>query len=87
MKRYTLNIKEIELKIHHGNYNRRVKYNKKDFDILVVSVLDDKVKRYFAIPVEILPSNDSIHLVYNPFTKEVQWSPRIDNVIEITNMF
>ena len=37
MKRYSLKIKEIELQLHEGNYNRRVQYNEKDFDILVVS--------------------------------------------------
>ena len=37
MKRYSLKIKEIELQLHDGNYNRRVQYNEKDFDILVVS--------------------------------------------------
>ena len=37
MKRYSLKIKEIELQLHEGNYNRRVKYNEKDFDILVIS--------------------------------------------------
>ena len=37
MKRYSLKIKEIELQLHDGNYNRRVQYNEKDFDILVIS--------------------------------------------------
>ena len=35
MKRYSLKIKEIELQLHDGNYNRRVQYNEKDFDILL----------------------------------------------------
>lgn len=35
MKRYSLKIKEIELQLHEGNYNRRVQYNEKDFDILL----------------------------------------------------
>ncbi len=37
MKRYSLKIKEIELQLHDGNYKRRVQYNEKDFDILVIS--------------------------------------------------
>ena len=47
MKRYSLKIKEIELQLHEGNYNRRVKYNEKDFDILVISFKEkaDSIKK------------------------------------------
>lgn len=82
-----LEAKEIELTIHTGNYNRRVKYNEKDFDVLVISLGDDGHTRYFAIPASALPDNDSIHLIYAPVSKEVGWSPRsLQNVVEITSV-
>ena len=67
MKRYSLKIKEIELQLHEGNYNRRVKYNEKDFDILVISFKEkaDSIRR-FAISAKCLPNSDSIHLILNP---------------------
>lgn len=86
MKKYSVNnmeVKEIELEIHPGNYRRRVRYNQKDFDILVVSLQDDEEKRYFAIAVNYLPDTDSIHLIYDPSTRGVRWSPAfLDDVVE-----
>ncbi len=80
-----LEVKEIELTIHPENYNRRVKYKEKDFDVLVVSLDDKGDIRYFAIPASALPDNDSIHLKYDPVSKKVGWSPQsLQNVIEIT---
>ena len=67
MKGYSLKIKEIELQLHEGNYNRRVQYNEKDFDILVISFKEkaDSIRR-FAISAKCLPNSDSIHLILNP---------------------
>lgn len=82
-----LEAKEIELTIHAGNYNRRVRYKEKDFDVLVVSLDDNGHTRYFAIPVSALSDKDSIHLKYAPTSKEVSWSPKLlQNVIEITSI-
>ena len=39
MKRYSLKIKEIELQLHDGNYNRRVQYNEKDYNYHHVAVI------------------------------------------------
>ena len=78
MKRYKINnkeAKEIELEIHPTNYYRRVRYKQKDFDILVVSLQDEEEKRYFAIDVKYLTNKDSIHLEYDPYTRNVQWKP------------
>ena len=61
MKRYSLKIKEIELQLHDGNYNRRVQYNEKDFDILVISFKEKAdLIRKFAISANCLPNSDSI---------------------------
>lgn len=82
-----LDVKEIELTLHPGNYKRRVRYNEKNFDVLVVSFNDNGNVRYFAAPVKALPDNDSIHLKYDPLSKEVGWSPKsVHNVIEITSL-
>mgnify|MGYP000850866957 FL=1 len=77
MKRYSLKIKEIELQLHEGNYNRRVKYNEKDFDILVIS-FKEKVDliRKFAISANCLPNSDSIHLIFDPNTRIIRFSPQ-----------
>ena len=77
MKRYSLKIKEIELQLHEGNYNRRVKYNEKDFDILVISFKEkaDSIRR-FAISAKCLPNSDSIHLIFDPNTRIVRFSPQ-----------
>ena len=86
MQRYevnNMNVKEIELEIHSGNNRRRVKYDKKDFDILVVRLQDKKGVRYFAMFAENLPDTDSIHLIYDPETGDVRWSPAfLDNIVE-----
>ena len=76
MKRYSLKIKEIELQLH-GNYNRRVQYNEKDFDILVISFKEkaDSIRR-FAISAKCLPNSDSIHLIFDPNTRIVRFSPQ-----------
>ena len=77
MKRYSLKIKEIELQLHDGNYNRRVKYNETDFDILVISFKEKAdLIRKFAISVNCLPNSDSIHLIFDPNTRIVRFSPQ-----------
>ncbi|WP_456100096.1 hypothetical protein [Prevotella jejuni] len=75
MKRYSLKIKEIELQLHEGNYNRRVQYNEKDFDILVISFKEkaDSIRR-FAISAKCLPNSDSIHLIFDSNTHKVNFS-------------
>lgn len=77
MKCYSLKIKEIELQLHEGNYNRRVQYNEKDFDILVISFKEqaDSIRR-FAISANCLPNRDSIHLKFDPKTHMVSFSPQ-----------
>ena len=87
MKGYSVNIKEIELEIHQGNYIRRVKYNDKNFDILVVSIKNETDKRYFAMSASILPDKDSIHLIYDPLSKNIQWSPQLNEIIEVTKFY
>lgn len=87
MKRYSVNIKEIELEIHQGNYRRRVKYDNKDFDILVVSIKNESGKRYFALSASILPDKDSIHIIYDPLSENIQWSPRFNGIVEITKLY
>lgn len=87
MKRYSVNIKEIELEIHPGNYRRRVRYNNKDFDFLVVSIKDETGKRYFTIPASILPDNDSIHVIYDPLSKNIHWTPQLNEVVEVTKLY
>lgn len=72
-----MNSKNINLTIHEGNYNRRVKYNDRNgFDILIVNLQDGNTNRSFQIDSTYLPDNDSIHLKYNPITREVTWSPK-----------
>ena len=80
-------IKRVDLEIHEGNYNRRVKYGNVDFDILIVSLKDKNVIRYFCISKDFLPETDSVHLKYNPSNKSVSWSPQniIPHVVELTN--
>lgn len=80
----TTKIKNLE--IHEGNYKRRVRYNdKKEFDVLVVNLNDGCTNRSFQIESKYLPDTDSIHLMYNPTTHEVGWSPKeINNhVVEV----
>ena len=77
MKRYSLKIKEIELQLHDGNYNRRVRYNEKDFDILVISFKEKTdLIRKFAISANCLPNSDPIHLIFDPNTHKVSFSPQ-----------
>ncbi len=90
MKRYSLKIKEIELQLHEGNYNRRnrrVKYNEKDFDILVISFKEkaDSIRR-FAISAKCLPNSDSIHLIFDPNTRIVRFSPQEINTNIISDV-
>lgn len=66
----------MNLTYHEGNNNRRVKYNQKDFDVLVVSFTVDNNTRLFEIPVDCLPDKDSIHLKYDPTTNSITWSPQ-----------
>ena len=67
MKRYSLKIKEIELQLHDGNYNRRVQYNEKDFDILVINFKGKAdLIRKFAISCKLFTNSDSIHLIFDP---------------------
>ena len=69
-------IKRVNLTFHGVNNNRRVWYNQKDFDVLVVSFTVDDNTRLFEIPVDCLPNKDSIHLKYDPFSKSISWSPK-----------
>ncbi len=81
-----MKIKTNNLRIHEGNYNRRVKYNdRKEFDVLVVNLQDGTRNRSFQVESKYLPETDSIHLKYNPDTHEVSWSPKsiINHVNEI----
>lgn len=78
--------KTRNLKIKEGNYNRRVKYNdKNNFDVLIVNLQDGIRERSFRIESKYLPDNDSIHLIYNPISHEVGWSPKkiISHVDEV----
>lgn len=94
MKRYSLKIKEIELQLHEGNYNRRVKYNEKDFDILVISFKEkaDLIRKFaisirkFAISANCLPNSDSIHLIFDPNTHKVSFSPQEINTNIISDV-
>lgn len=70
-----MNTKIINLSIHDGNYRRRVRYNEKTFTNLVVNLTDDKGTRAFEISANSLPDSDSIHLLYEPVTGKVSWSP------------
>ena len=85
MKRYSLKIKEIELQLHEGNYNRRVQYNEKDFDILVISFKEkaDLIKK-IAISANCLPNSDSIHLIFDPNTRIIRFSPQEINTYIIS---
>lgn len=77
MKCYSLKIKEIELQLHDGIYNRRVRYNEKDFDILVISFKEKAdLIRKFAISANRLPNSDSIHLIFDSNTHKVSFSPQ-----------
>lgn len=79
-------IKTTNLTIHEGNYNRRVRYkNKKEFDVLVINLLNGDNTRSFQIESTYLPETDSVHLKFNPETHEVNWSPKsiISQVVEI----
>ena len=87
MKRYSLKIKEIELQLHDGNYNRRVRYNEKDFDILVISFKEKTdLIRKFAISANCLPNSDSIHLIFDPNTHKVSFSPQEINTNIISDV-
>ena len=87
MKRYSLKIKEIELQLHDGNYNRRVRYNEKDFDILVISFKEKAdLIRKFAISANCLPNSDSIHLIFDPNTHKVSFSPQEINTNIISDV-
>lgn len=76
MKQFLLKIKEIDLVYHPGNNNRRVRYNDKDFDVLLIRFSNDFKEFLFAIKADNLPDTDSIHLVYNPINHQVTWSPK-----------
>ena len=89
MERYTVNIKE-PLRILHssGNTHRRVQYNEKDFDVLVVKVQDDRGIRYFAISAKKISDNDSasVYFDYDPTTRKLQWTSASD-VVEVTALY
>ena len=77
MKCYSLKIKEIELQLHDGNYNRRVRYNEKDFDILVISFKEKTdLIRKLSISANCLTISYSIHLIFDPNTYKVSFSPQ-----------
>ena len=74
------------LKIHDGNYNRRVKYSDKSkFDVLVVNLDDGIGTRTFQIESRCLTDKDSIHLEYDPVSRGVSWRPNeiINHVVEV----
>ncbi len=75
MKQFLLRVKEIDLTFHSGNNNRRVKYNDKDFDLLLIRFSVDSNDLLFAVKAVDLPDKDSIHLIYNPINHLVSWSP------------
>lgn len=78
--------KIINLQIHDGNYNRRVKYNdKNEFDLLIINFQDGVKIRTFQVESKYLPETDSIHLKYNPENHEIKWSPRIiiSHIVEL----
>lgn len=69
--------KIVNITIHERNYKRRVKYNdRKEFDTLIVNLQDAGKNRSFQIDSKYLPDNDSIHLIYDPITHAVRWSPK-----------
>ena len=89
MEETTIKIKRIDLVMHKGNNNRRVKHRNTDFDILVVSLQDENGKRYFGISKKDLPETDSIHLKYSPSDGTVSWIPKeiIPHVVELTKFY
>ena len=89
MKQFLLKIKEIDLVYHPGNNNRRVKYNEKTFDVLLIRFSDGFKDYLFAIKADHLPDTGSIHLVYEPITHQVRWSPKsLDGYIkDVTGLF
>lgn len=73
-------------KIHGKNYNRRVNYkDKNEFDVLIVKLNDGTDERSFQIESRYLPETDSIHLKYDPDSRNVSWSPKeiISHVVEV----
>lgn len=69
--------KTINLTIHEGNYNRRVRYNdRSQFDLLIVNVTDGTKVRSFQIESVHLTDKDSIHLKFDPDNHSVTWSPK-----------
>ena len=73
-----------------GNTHRRVQYNEKDFDVLVVKVQDDRGIRYFAISAKKLPDNNSnsVHFDYDPATGRLQWSSvSSSDVVDVTALY
>ena len=89
MKQFLLKIKEIDLVYHPGNNSRRVRYNDKDFDVLLIRFSVDNKEFLFAIKADHLPDTDSIHLVYNSLNHQVTWSPKsLDgNIKDLTGLF
>lgn len=81
-----MTIHETHITIHENLSNRRVRYNEKDFDVLVVTVTKNGASRQFAIKSENLPETDSIHLSY--VDKNVTWAPKeiSEYVVEITGL-
>lgn len=65
----------IHTEKEHANRRRRVKYNKVDFNLLIVAITANGHTRHFAIPASVLPKeNDSIHFTYNT-PDDICWSP------------
>ena len=89
MKQFLLKIKEIELTFHLGNNNRRVQYNDKDFDLLLIRFSVDGNDMLFAIKAIDLPDSEFIHLVFDPLTNQVSWYPNsIESYVrDLTGMF
>lgn len=78
--------KIINLEIHGKNYNRRVNYkDKNEFDVLIVKLNDGTDERSFQIESRYLSETDSIHLKYDPDSRNVSWSPKeiISHVVEV----
>ena len=76
MKKIILKCKEIDLTYHPGNNNRRVKYNEKDFEILLIRFSIEDKELLYAIRATDLPDTDSIHLRYDPICQYVSFSPK-----------
>lgn len=88
MKQYLVNVKQVDITYHPGNDNRRIKYNEKDFSLLVVSLMMFGKTSYYAIPASALPDTDSIHIKI-VMDDKLRWSPAYVNdvVVDVTGLY